>query len=102
MVYGSDRGKIGEVEEIVPAEARTPGYLLVKRGAVFNRDTYIPLDAVTRQVGQRVFINVPRLVVGKMPWDEPPTAEGFRGKQGPPRREVKHLYGSRSPSGASA
>ncbi len=83
-VYGSDRGKIGTVEEVSGPTDATTGYLLVKRG-ILNRDTYIPLDAVTKRAGDRVFINVPRLVVGKMPWGEPPSAAGSRDKLGPPR-----------------
>jgi ureidoacrylate peracid hydrolase len=70
-VYGSDRGKIGTIEEIAPPGAETGGYLLVKRGLILDRDIYIPLDAVTRRAGESVFINVPRLVVGKLPWGGP-------------------------------
>ena len=97
-VYGSDRGKIGTVKEVSEASEGTAGYLLVKRGVILDRDTYIPLDAVTKRAGDRVFINVPRLVVGKMPWGEPPSAADIRDKLGPPAAEVARLYRSRSPS----
>ncbi|HSH22049.1 MAG TPA: isochorismatase family cysteine hydrolase [Candidatus Caenarcaniphilales bacterium] len=72
-VYGSDRGKVGTVEDVVEAGEETEGYLLVSRSLVLERDTYIPLDAVVKRAGGDVFINVPKLVVGKMPWDKPPS-----------------------------
>ncbi len=99
-VYGSDRGKLGTIEEVAEPTDETAGYLLVKRGVIFDRDTYVPLDAVTMRIGDDVFINVPKLVVGKMPWDQPPSPAAVGDKQGPPAAEVEHLYGSRSPSGA--
>ncbi|HEV2771837.1 MAG TPA: hypothetical protein VGV57_03265 [Thermoleophilaceae bacterium] len=55
---------------------------------------------MTRRVGEDVFINVPKLVVAKMPWDKPPSPADVGDKQGPPAAEVDHIYGSRSPSGA--
>ena len=73
-VVGSDRLKIGAVEEVVEGDAGTPGYMVVPRGLVFERETFIPLDAVVKVLDGQVFINVPRLFVGKMPWDEPPTS----------------------------
>jgi nicotinamidase-related amidase len=101
-VYGSDRGKIGTIDEIVPASADNAGHLLVKRGVILDRDIYIPIDAVTRRAGESVVINVPKLVVGKMPWDKPPSPADVTAKQGPAAAQVEHLYGSRSPSGAPA
>ena len=97
-VYGSDRGKIGTIEDVSEASDGTAGYLLVKRGAVLDRDIYIPLDAVTKRAGDRVFINVPRLIVGKMPWGELPSAADVRDKLGPPAAEVGWSYRSRSPT----
>ncbi len=85
-VYGSDRGKIGTVEEVVPAQDGAPAYLVVPRGLVFDKDTFIPLDAVTHRAKDRVFINIPKLVIGKLPWAERPTAETARSKLGPPIR----------------
>ena len=101
-VYGSDNGKIGSVEEIVPAEAGVPGYLVVPRGLVFDKDTFIPVDAVTHRVEGRLFINVPKLVIGKLPWDERPTAETTRAKLGPPAGGVHALYRHHAPSGRPA
>ncbi len=38
------------------------------RGLIFKTDTYIPMDAVAKRIGTDVFINIPKLVVGTMPW----------------------------------
>ncbi|MDP8937858.1 MAG: cysteine hydrolase [Actinomycetota bacterium] len=98
-VLGSDHLKIGTVEEVVEANGDTPGYILVPRGLVFERETFIPLDAITKVGGGEVFVNVPRLFVAKMPWDEPPTSATRQAKLGPRGEQVAKLYGSRSPSG---
>ncbi len=98
-VRGSDHGEIGRVDKVALATAETEGYLLVPRGLIFKTDTYIPLDAVVKRSGADVFINIPKLVVGTMPWGEPPSRADRRAKQGPRAAEVDKLYGSRSPSG---
>ncbi len=97
-VVGSDHLEIGTVEEVVDAGADLPGYMVVPRGIVFERKTFIPLDAVTKVGDGEVFVNVPRLFVAKMPWDEPPTSATRREKLGRRREQVTELYGSRSPS----
>ncbi len=97
-VRGSDRGKIGTIEKIFVPTEELPGYVLVERGVVLSRDTYIPFDAIVRKTGETVFINVPKLVVGKMPWDEPPSREGLRAKVGPATDDVEKLYRSHAPS----
>ncbi len=96
-VYGSDRGKVGQVEEVVPARDGTPGYVLVPRG-LLDKDTFIPLDAVTHRAGDEVFINIPKLVIGKLPWDERPTAETARAKLGTPAAGVDALYRTYAPT----
>ncbi len=96
-VYASDQMKIGAIEEMSHDEGELPGYVLVRRG-IFNRDTYIPLDAIVKVAEGKAFVNLPKLVVGKMPWDEPPSAEGRRRKIGPAADRVQHLYGSVGPS----
>jgi ureidoacrylate peracid hydrolase len=101
-VRGSDHGEIGEVKEVVERSSDPGGYLLVPRGRVFERDTYIPLDAVVKKVGRDVFVNIPKLIVGKMPWDEPPSAAEQETKRGPRRDEVERLYRSRDPSSSDA
>jgi ureidoacrylate peracid hydrolase len=97
-VYGSDHGEIGKVEKVVEATAEHEAYLLVPRGMIFKTDTHIPLDAVAKRSHTDVFINIPKLVVGEMPWGEPPTRADRQEKQGPPASSVDKLYGSRSPS----
>lgn len=97
-VRGSDHGEIGTVEEIVKRNNDVEGYLLVPRGTIFKTDTYIPMDAVVKRSGTEVFVNIPKIVVDKMPWSEPPTSRSLREKQGPSAQDVDRLYGSQSPS----
>jgi ureidoacrylate peracid hydrolase len=52
-VVGSDHLKVGVVEEVVEGDAETPGYIVVPRGLVFERDTFIPLDAVVKVIDGR-------------------------------------------------
>jgi ureidoacrylate peracid hydrolase len=98
-VIGSDRGKIGEVQDVVAADGDTPGYLLVPRGIVFDKDTYIPLDSVIHRADGRVYVNIPKLVVGKLPWTEPPSNSSMAEKLGPARDDVASLYRSHHPTG---
>jgi nicotinamidase-related amidase len=101
-VVGSDRGAIGEIEEVVPPTADTPGYVRVPRGIVLEKDTYIPWDAVTHRTGgHQVYINVPKLVVGKLPWDKPPSPQMLAEKRGPAPAQVTQLYRSHHPTGLS-
>jgi nicotinamidase-related amidase len=97
-VRGSDHLEIGRVEEVVEASEATEAYMVVPRGLLFERDTYVPLDAVVKRAGTEVFVNVPRIVVGKMPWSEPPSRTGRQANYGRPAGEVGNLYRSRSPS----
>jgi ureidoacrylate peracid hydrolase len=99
-VVGSDRGKIGEVEEVVPAQGETLAHLRVPRGVILEKDTYIPLDAVTHRTDGKIYVNVPKLVVGKMPWGEPPSVMDTAEKRGPVSAEVENLYRSHRPTGA--
>jgi nicotinamidase-related amidase len=101
-IRGSDHFEIGTVEEVVAASDTHEAYMRVPRGLIFEKETYIPLDAVVRRAGDTVFINIPKLVVGKMPWGEPPSRAERREKNGPAAANVERLYGSRSPSGAEA
>ncbi len=98
IVRGSDHGEIGTVEKVVAATKETEGYLLVPRGLIFKTDTYIPMDAVVKRSGTDVFINIPKLVLGAMPWGEPPSRADRRAKHGPRATEVDKLYRSHSPS----
>ena len=97
-MIGSDRLTVGIVEDVVEGDPHTPGYLVVPRGLVFERETFIPLDAVVKVGDGEVVVNVPRLFVGNMPWDEPPTGPSRQEKLGPRAEQVANLYGSLSPS----
>lgn len=41
-LYGSDRGQIGTVEDVVPASDGGPGYVLVQRGVIFEKELFVP------------------------------------------------------------
>jgi ureidoacrylate peracid hydrolase len=97
-VKGSDNGEIGTVEKVVKGSGEEEDYILVPRGMIFKTDTYIPLEAVTKRSGTDVFINIPKLVVGEMPWKEAPTRKDRTAKQGPRAGEVDKLYRSRTAS----
>jgi len=99
-IRGSDHLEIGTVKEVVAASDAQEAYMRVPRGLIFEKESYIPLDAVVRRAGDTVFINIPKLVVGKMPWGEPPSRAEREQKVGPPADLVERLYGSRSPTGA--
>ena len=86
------------MKEVVQPSAETVGYLLVPRGLVFERDTYIPLDAVVKKVGRDVFVNIPKLIVGRMPWQVLPSAADHEARRGPRRSDGARLYRSRNPS----
>ncbi len=101
-VIGSDRGKIGDIKEVVAAAGDTPGYLRVPRGIVFDKDTYIPLDAVTHRTDGKVYVNIPKLVVGNLPWSEPPTSNSMAEKRGPAADAAVPLYRSHEPTGTRA
>ncbi len=96
--FASDQLKLGGIDEVVEDDGDAPGYVLVKRG-IFNRDTYVPLDAVVRVAEGKAFVNIPKLVIGKMPWDEPPTAATRNAKVGPRPSDIANLYGSVAPTG---
>ncbi|MDQ3649216.1 MAG: isochorismatase family protein [Acidobacteriota bacterium] len=97
-IYGSDHGEIGTVQRVVEATEDVEGYLLVPSGLIFKTDTYIPFDAVVKRAGTKVFINIPKLVIGAMPWTEPPSRTDRQVKRGPRSKGVDKLYGSRAPS----
>lgn len=97
-VRGSDHGEIGTIEKVVTPNDETDGYILVPRGMIFKTDTYIPMDAIVKRSGTEVFVNIPKIMAGKMPWSEPPTHLSRQEKRGPSADSVERLYGSRSPS----
>jgi hypothetical protein len=86
-----------DVAEVVDAAPDRPGYVLVERG-IFRSDTYVPLDAVVKVSEGKAFVNIPELMVGKMPWDEAPTAAARLEKVGPEGSSVDALYGTIAPT----
>jgi ureidoacrylate peracid hydrolase len=98
-VIGSDRRKIGEVEEVVTPDGDTPGYLRVPRGLIMEKETFIPVDAATHRADGQVYIDLPQLVVGKVPWTEPPSTEDLPMKYGTRRADVRRLCHGHEPTG---
>lgn len=99
VVHGSDSGELGPIKELHQATNEHDAYMLVARGMIFKDDTYIPLDAVVQRSEHRVFINVPKLVAGKMPWDRPPSVAERQQKEGPAASSFDKLYRSFEPTG---
>ncbi|MBA3511138.1 isochorismatase family cysteine hydrolase [Sphingomonas sp.] len=97
-VRGSDHGDIGTVSEVLSASDEHEACLLVPSGLIMTTDVYIPMDSVVQRSGTTVFVNVPKLVVTKMPWDKPPTRDSRGEKSGPPADAVQKLYGSYEPT----
>jgi ureidoacrylate peracid hydrolase len=100
VVRGSDHGEIGKVAEVVQATDDHDAYLRVPQGMILKQDLYIPLDAAVHRSGSVVFVNVPKLVVGKVGWDAVPTPRARRERLGPRAADVANLYQSRSPTSA--
>lgn len=62
-------------------------------------DPYTHLwDVIVKRAGTGVFINVPKLLIGEMPWSAQPTWQDRQAKCGLRSHEVGKLYGSRSPT----
>ncbi len=101
-VRGSDHGEIGTVKQVLAANVEHEACLLVPQGLIFGSDTYIPMDAVVQQSGSDVYINVPKLVASKMPWDKPPTTSDQAEKNGAPAASVEKLYRSFEPTGGAS
>lgn len=100
-VRGSDHGDIGTVKEVLPGDGEHESCLLVPHGMIFTTDTYIPMDTVVRRFGTEVFVNVPKLVAGKMPWTNRPRRAERKEKNGPAAASVGKLYNSFEPTGRS-
>ncbi len=100
-VRGSDHGELGTIKQLVEATDEHDAYMLVPQGMIFSHDTYIPLDAVVQRSGTDVFINVPKMVAGKMPWDNPPSVTERKQKEGPAGASFEKLYRSFAPTGVS-
>lgn len=101
IVRGSDHLKVGEIDAVVPQEGQIDAYVVISKG-LLGSEMYIPLDAVVKRSGTEVFINVPKIMVGKMPWSTPPTSDARQSKQGKPSGEIENLYRSYSPTSHDA
>jgi nicotinamidase-related amidase len=97
-VRGSDNGEIGKIDKVVKTTEDTEAYILVQKGLIFKTDIYIPIDAVLKRSGKDVYVNIPKLLVPVMPWNEPPAKKAWKEKQGSPEGQVDKLYGSHSPT----
>lgn len=99
-VIGSDRGKIGTVDDVQAQPAEGVPYMTVSTGVLgIGGKLHIPLEAVVQRSANQVFVNIPKLVAGKMPWHDPPSAQAYREKMGPAERSAAPIYGSTGPSG---
>jgi len=98
-VRGSDHGDIGTVQDVLLADGENEACLLVPRGLIFTTDTYVPMEAVVRRSGADVFVNVPKMVAGKMPWTSRPVKADRMEKEGPAAASVAKLYNSYEPTG---
>lgn len=97
-VMGSDHLEIGTIKQVMAETEETRAYIYVPRGLIFKTDTFIPTDAITKVREGKIYLNIPRIVIGEMPWQEPPSRAEWTIKQGPPTSKINNLYGSRSPS----
>ncbi|MDP5182621.1 hypothetical protein QOZ88_08210 [Blastococcus sp. BMG 814] len=53
---------------------------------------------MTHTAEDRVYVDVPTLVIGKLPWNQRPSAAATRSRCGLPARRVEKLYRSHAPS----
>ncbi|MDQ3074425.1 MAG: cysteine hydrolase [Pseudomonadota bacterium] len=102
VVRGSDHGEIGAVQEVLAATGENDACLLVPQGLIFTSDNYIPMEAVVQRSGRDVYVNLPKLVASKMPWDKPPTVADRAAKNGPPAASVDKLYRTYEPTGGAS
>jgi uncharacterized protein (TIGR02271 family) len=81
-VYGSDGAKIGEVNDL------GPNYVLVSKGMLFPKDTYIPSSAITAIRADYIELNVSKDQIDSLSWDRPPTEEAVYGATTSPTTET--------------
>src|SRR5215212_4897360 len=67
-VYSSDGEDLGDVEEV------RDGYLVVRKGTIFQHEHYIPFSAITRVEPDSVYLSVTKDQIEAQGWDEAPTA----------------------------
>ena len=67
-VYDIDGSKVGDVNEY---DAQR-GYLHVKKGLIFTRDVYIPLNAIGQRTTDGIYLNLPKSELSNQGWVTPP------------------------------
>jgi len=89
----------------MPLKTRITDFLGIEHQIVLRKSwsitSYIPMDAVVQRSGSDVYINVPKLVASKMPWDKLPSRLERAEKNGAPAATVDKLYRSFEPTGAA-
>jgi ureidoacrylate peracid hydrolase len=96
-VLSSDRLDLGTITHVVAADQHHTSHLRVRKGRLLRRRFHVPTDVVTMVGSDTVMINLPKLVIDKMPWDDPPTHATRRAAAGPYEDDVEHLYTSTGP-----
>ena len=71
LVFGSDGEEIGEITDV------QPGYFQLKKGLIFRKDVYLPLDSITGAAlgGDGVTINLTKDEVENGDWSQPPVGD---------------------------
>ena len=69
-VYTADGEDLGDVEEV------HEGYLVVRKGMLFQHEHYVPFSAITRVEPDSVYLSVTKDQVEQQGWDEAPRATG--------------------------
>ena len=75
-VYTADGEDLGDVEEV------REGYLVVRKGMLFQHEHYVPFSAITRVEPDSVYLSVTKDQVEQQGWDEVPAAGADRGRAG--------------------
>ncbi len=95
-VRASDRLKLGTVTEVHDRTGDEEPHMVVRRRV--GRPLFVPLDAVVRRSAGEVVLNVPWLLVPKLPWRAAPRRAARTQMLGPAAKDVERLYRSRDPS----
>jgi ureidoacrylate peracid hydrolase len=95
-VRASDRLKLGTVTEVRDGAGDEEPHMVVRRRV--GRPLFVPLDAVVRRSAREVVLNVPWLLVPKLPWRAAPRRAARTALLGPVTKDVDRLYRSRDPS----
>jgi uncharacterized protein (TIGR02271 family) len=75
-VYSADGEDLGDVQEV------RDGYLVVKKGMLFQHELYIPFSAITRVEPDSVHLQVTRDQVANQGWDQMPRRDAGASARG--------------------